>query len=253
MSTVGHPIRHSAFQDAMGELLRSGDYSDLTITCGGYVYKVHRAIICPQWHHLGVFISDSFKGPGDWVLDLPNDNPPTIYRILDYLYTQDYDDHGFGAQWVSPKEGVLYRPGPDPENFQRCPIALQVPRNNIMVYLTAEKYGFSSLMSLAAEKLGHWAGIYRRSIAFVDILEEVLTLELGRNSKLRGAIVDASVDHIHELIERDEFVKLTTQFPDFGSEVLTLVVKNKLSEQRHRLREQRNRGREQKKRRRERS
>ncbi|RAL00339.1 uncharacterized protein BO80DRAFT_465475 [Aspergillus ibericus CBS 121593] len=238
MSTVGHPLRHENFQKAVGDLFWSGKDSDLTITCGPYIYKVHRFIICLQWHHLGVAISACFNKPGQWVLDLPNDHPPTIHRVLQYLYTQDYDDDGFEAEWVNPKEGMVYGPDRASERFQRCPIAIQVPQNNIQVYLTAEKYGIPSLMSLAAEKLGHWARVYRRSVAFIDILEDVLTLELGAKSELRGVLVDTSIDCIVELIERKKFLELTTQFPDFGSEVLATLVKTKLREQENKIREQ---------------
>jgi len=30
------------------DIYESGDYSDLTVICGGDVYKVHKAIICPR-------------------------------------------------------------------------------------------------------------------------------------------------------------------------------------------------------------
>ncbi|OOG01114.1 hypothetical protein ASPCADRAFT_202971 [Aspergillus carbonarius ITEM 5010] len=225
MSIDTHLSRPWTNQEWMRDLLRTGDYSDLTISCKGYPFKVHRAIICPRWHHFNTAVSDVFKEPGYWALDLPDDDPVTIFRVLEYLYTEDYTEEGWIAQFVSSTEGKFAcsrRP-------RECPIALQIPWNNIQVYLTAEKYQISSLMTLAAKKLHRWAEEYRRSVAFLDILEEVLTLELGAQSKLRSLFVQLTVDYIHDFIERPQFHKILKQFVGFEHEVLISVVTNRLS------------------------
>ncbi|PWY83228.1 hypothetical protein BO94DRAFT_599766 [Aspergillus sclerotioniger CBS 115572] len=209
MSTDAHVSHPRILQDRMRDLLGTGDYSDLTITCKQYSFKVHRAIICPQWHHFNPPMSDAFKGPGNWVLDLPDDEPVAIYRVLEYLYTEDYTEEGYIAQYD-------------------CPIALQVAWINIEVYRTAEKYQLSSLMTLAARKLHRWAGEYRRSVAFLDVLEKVLYLErVIPQSKLRSLFVKLTADHIHHFIERPQFRKMLNQFEGFQYEVLMSVVKHK--------------------------
>lgn len=49
------------FMQGLGELLRSGDYSDLEIKCGAETFKVHRAIVCTRSDVLARQCKGGFK------------------------------------------------------------------------------------------------------------------------------------------------------------------------------------------------
>ncbi|KAH7111835.1 hypothetical protein B0J11DRAFT_598511 [Dendryphion nanum] len=70
--------------------LRTGKYSDLTVTCGQDIYKVHKAIICSR----AVFFANAIKFPGkeseEKTVDLPGDEPEIIKLLMQYLYEGEY-------------------------------------------------------------------------------------------------------------------------------------------------------------------
>ena len=90
-------------------LLESGQYSDFSIKCGSYEWKVHRSIICPQagffrrmcdWDfkvHLGVLCMDLVDCAHIWhqefadkSVTLFEDDPKLVARVLLCLYTGRY-------------------------------------------------------------------------------------------------------------------------------------------------------------------
>lgn len=70
--------------------LQTGNYSDLTVTCGQDIYKVHKVIICSR----AVFFANAIKFPGkeseDDTIDLPEDEPEIIKLLMQYLYEGEY-------------------------------------------------------------------------------------------------------------------------------------------------------------------
>ncbi|KAF1978712.1 hypothetical protein BU23DRAFT_563623 [Bimuria novae-zelandiae CBS 107.79] len=81
------------FRDSIkSRLLKSGDYSDLTITCNGKLWKVHKALVCTQ--------SDFFKAAVQFggkeetnqgIIDLPEDDPVVVGYMIQYLYGPNYE------------------------------------------------------------------------------------------------------------------------------------------------------------------
>jgi hypothetical protein len=72
------------------DLLSSGEYSDIIITCGKHTYKVHRNIICPRAH----FFAGAARFPGieseNKKIDLPDEEPAIVKLMLQFLYEGDY-------------------------------------------------------------------------------------------------------------------------------------------------------------------
>ncbi|KAF4443092.1 hypothetical protein FACUT_1646 [Fusarium acutatum] len=80
----------SAQSQALVDLLKTGDYSDLTISCGQDQYRVHKAIICPRSHFFEAACSGEFKEGQKGEIDLPDDDPVAERMMIQYLYHDTY-------------------------------------------------------------------------------------------------------------------------------------------------------------------
>ncbi|KAF5685941.1 amino acid transport gap1 [Fusarium circinatum] len=80
----------SAQSKALVNLLKTGAYSDLTISCGKDQYRVHKAIICPRSHFFEAACDGEFKEAQTSTIDLPEDDPTAVNMMIEYLYHDTY-------------------------------------------------------------------------------------------------------------------------------------------------------------------
>ncbi|KAI1013631.1 hypothetical protein LB503_010605, partial [Fusarium chuoi] len=82
---------HAADQKrALGNLLKTGDYSDLVIVCGQARHKVHKAVICPRSAFFKAACGSEFKEAQTGEIELPDDDPFAVSMMIEYLYHQKY-------------------------------------------------------------------------------------------------------------------------------------------------------------------
>ena len=102
-------------------LFTSGDYSDLTITCGSDIYNVHKNIVCSE----SEFFERAERFPGKVgstsafrlcarhsayslqegttnSIHLPKDDPALIKLLMQYLYEAEYKPNVTDKQTVAP-------------------------------------------------------------------------------------------------------------------------------------------------------
>ncbi|GKU04926.1 hypothetical protein FLAG1_07662 [Fusarium langsethiae] len=75
---------------SLSKLLRTGVYSDLTITCGTDKYAVHKAIVCSRSSFFAAACDGELKEAKTGEIDLPEDDPVAVKMMIRYLYTQNY-------------------------------------------------------------------------------------------------------------------------------------------------------------------
>ncbi|KAF5610718.1 kelch 4 [Fusarium subglutinans] len=166
---------------ALGNLLKTGEYSDFVIICGKARHRVHKAIICPR--------SDFFKAEAQTgEVELPEDERFAVSMMIEYLYHQTYTipyDADFGPEYqkspavpYKPSTALLNRARPSLSGNSSIsqsllhPITLQATgafihhleesavcffivlyvnlRVHYKVYALGEKYGIPGLKALAA-------------------------------------------------------------------------------------------------------
>ncbi|QIW98376.1 hypothetical protein AMS68_003894 [Peltaster fructicola] len=81
------------------KLLKYGTYSDFTIFCQGYIFKVHRAILARHSRWFRVCFDGSFVEAQEGFVDLSDDNVHLIAAMLKYCYTDDFDDEPDDIFW----------------------------------------------------------------------------------------------------------------------------------------------------------
>lgn len=75
------------------ELMRSQKYTDLTLSCQGQEFKVHRAIVCPQSPVLAAVCDGGFKETTSRIIDLNEFDVDTVKQMIMFMYTYTYYDN----------------------------------------------------------------------------------------------------------------------------------------------------------------
>ncbi|EQB49155.1 hypothetical protein CGLO_11548 [Colletotrichum gloeosporioides Cg-14] len=119
-------LRTTCIFTALSGLFLSEKYADMTITCNGSTFKAHRAIVCPQSSFFDKAFSASFKEAASGTIDLPDDEPSIFRRLLQFLYTGNYDD-GVTPTLGKPAAISLLEPDEVADELA-APIGVEDPR-----------------------------------------------------------------------------------------------------------------------------
>ncbi|KAF7525040.1 hypothetical protein PCG10_005391 [Penicillium crustosum] len=139
----------------------------MTIACQEVTFKAHRALLCTQSCFFDAALKRGFKESISGTINLPDDDPETIVRVLCFLYQQTYDD-----QYVKPRSNA---PG-NPENPTNEPEHRKTTAyNNLSVYLVADKFGIFPLKELALTKLSIWVRDRYMTPLFPKIALQIMT------------------------------------------------------------------------------
>ncbi|KAJ5829146.1 BTB/POZ protein [Penicillium rubens] len=167
MSTEAAPASPSMsamteLQDVMRNLLLRGQFSDMEILCQGITFNVHQAIVCTQSSYFHSAMCDGFQESTEKAIDIQDDTPETMERVLSFLYLREYSEDGHIIQYQQNKPENT-----EPEN--------QAAFNNVEVFIAADKYGILPLKTLAAKKFSRWAAANCSSPVFYKVVERVMT------------------------------------------------------------------------------
>ncbi|KAK4545962.1 hypothetical protein LTR36_002526 [Oleoguttula mirabilis] len=92
-------VPSAALEFGVKELYATGLFSDLTISCGGSTFKVHKVILHPQSSVFRALLSgkskEAIEQEGTITLD---DDPKVLQVLLHYLYNFTYDDASRGEE-----------------------------------------------------------------------------------------------------------------------------------------------------------
>ncbi|KAJ6003925.1 BTB/POZ protein [Penicillium herquei] len=216
----------SAIQTFMQNLLASGDFSDMEIFCHGRVFKTHQAIVCTQSSYFRSAMCGGFKESIEKAINIQDEDPDTIERVLSYLYLREYSNglHTGSSRYTSEDSISIDESDseiePEPANSTAV--------NDIAVFLAADKYEIPPLKSLASQKLLNWADTNHASPTFHKVVEVVMTSGPPHEDGLREIMADVISRHILDLIKCEETVRILDMFGSLGSLVITKLVENKL-------------------------
>ncbi|KAH8660232.1 BTB/POZ protein [Xylariales sp. PMI_506] len=98
MNSYARAIRSVTFLSSNANLLSTGDLSDVTVKCGGQIWKLHRSIICPRCPFFEKAFCGNFQEGNTDILELPEIEPNRFKHIVDYLYSGDCKWHEISAE-----------------------------------------------------------------------------------------------------------------------------------------------------------
>ncbi|KAJ5959156.1 uncharacterized protein N7479_006306 [Penicillium vulpinum] len=191
-------------------LLHSGKYSDLTISCEGKRFQVHRAIVCSQSSFFDAVLKGGFKEVSLSEVDLPDDDLVTIQRVISFLYNQDYQD--INESQVQSRNCALDH---DIEPY----IAIW---NNLRVFIAADKFDISPLKDLTRSRIIEW--IDKNASKSPLIIEKIWTTIPPYETLLRDAITKSISSDADRFLTYNESIEVMQNLPDITISILKELV-----------------------------
>ncbi|KPM38230.1 hypothetical protein AK830_g8325 [Neonectria ditissima] len=175
----------------MVRLYSHGECSDLTISCNGKNYNVHRAIICPRSEFFAAACRGPFREAVERNIHLPEDDAQIIDMMVQYFYTLDYQvPLSTNIQVVDEKHN---------HTLQKSATSTSTAGSELIthtqVYFLAVKYLISGLKALALKKfeaavLQHWSTGY-----FLSAAQEAYRFTGEKDQGIKAVIVATFFKH----------------------------------------------------------
>ncbi|KAK3196782.1 hypothetical protein K4F52_000126 [Lecanicillium sp. MT-2017a] len=74
------------------QMMNSGQYSDMSLSCNGEIFKVHKAVVVGQSDVIKAAAEGNFREARTNNIALDGYQPAGVKRLVQFLYTGDYDD-----------------------------------------------------------------------------------------------------------------------------------------------------------------
>lgn len=162
-------------------------------------------------------------------IELEDDDPATVERMISYIYTFDYKDEQHqdresnSCSSVSPGEDVEITIGENEDMSDHDGVQPALA-SSVRVYAIADKYGMPSLKELAKERFCNWAEGNWTHEDFSDIVREIFQSTPNSDRGLRDVVVRIVATHVDNLTQKDEFRHLLEEIGDLGLGVLCQVL-----------------------------
>ncbi|EFR02111.1 hypothetical protein MGYG_05113 [Nannizzia gypsea CBS 118893] len=213
----------SPFKQTMKALLRDGSYSDMTITCNGFIFKTHRAIVCTQSQFFKAALDGDFKEATLRTVDLPDDDHQTIQRVISFLYLQEYPESNNSVFWNLRTIVPSSTTGSTNDDEKKTKTANE-GSNNVRVYVAADKFGIPLLKTLAAKNFTRWVETNWKSTEFPTVVEEVMATVPPHDLTLRNILADIISKNLKWFAVRPDFLAIIENFGGLGSAVIFKLV-----------------------------
>ncbi|PON25785.1 hypothetical protein TGAM01_v205222 [Trichoderma gamsii] len=83
-------------------LMKSGQFSDLTLVCQGEEFKIHRFVACSHSSVIATALKGDFKEAQSGVITVELFDADTVRRMVEYMYTEDYDQGRENSEVATP-------------------------------------------------------------------------------------------------------------------------------------------------------
>ncbi|KAF4443093.1 Speckle-type POZ [Fusarium acutatum] len=199
-------------------------YSDLIITCGDDIHKIHKAIVYPRSSFFTAACSGNFKEGLESKIDLPDDDPSVVREMMYYLYNLDLVGHEFIPKDGNFIEEELSETEHDDEMKQLLEwkghrfvgnrrskglvpkLGARIgPSSNLhlfaKVYTLGEKYGIPGLKAITLSKFETLAKAYTQTEDFRFALQEVYTSTVDHDRGLRDVVINTVEENLGLLSE----------------------------------------------------
>jgi hypothetical protein len=166
-------------------------------------------------------------------IDLPEDNPDILKKMLDFCYRGDYldkPDFSNASKVVEDRitENTSSTLGTPCDESYLTGASFTPEMINIHVYLIADRYLIDRLKTLSQEKLLVNLSDNWNDLNFVSLLKDVYGDQFPSQSQLRELLPEYAMRHLPTLERYPEFVEFRNSSSNFSTQLLNLFIQNQI-------------------------
>ncbi|RMY85085.1 hypothetical protein D0862_11267 [Hortaea werneckii] len=234
----------TAFKQGLSNLLKNGEFADMTIICGPYAHKVHKNILSAHSDYFRALPNFSegktntihFKAIGDDIDDEACDDPEAIKLMVHYFYHLDYTATiASKGSPLNTSEATSARDNPTPKRRKLKKAAssertatgtlASSPHDGDMVmhakvFAAAVKYQVAALSKLAAKKFKDAVRINWRHDSFAEAVPIVYSTTPGDVRALRDVVTITLHGHAGTLLKHDGVAEVVKENKDVMFDLL---------------------------------
>ncbi|GKU13028.1 unnamed protein product [Fusarium langsethiae] len=193
-------------------LVKSGEYSDFSLTCNGEIFKLHQVIVCPQSPVITTALRGCFLEATSIAIAVNGFDLSTVRYTISFLYTGKYElctknecksdsDNGYNQDNTDPKH-ELSSALPELAEDGYTEILL----SHLRVNAIADFYDIQKLVQLANSKIRVILEEDPDAHVLPRIIREVSAC--NRDSGIRSIIASAAVTGIEEHVTSEAYQDL---------------------------------------------
>ncbi|KAM3452780.1 hypothetical protein NHJ6243_009274 [Beauveria neobassiana] len=207
----------------LGHLLKSGQFSDLTLVCRDQEFNVHKAVVCAQSQVLAAAIREPFQASKTGQIVIEEYDTDTVEQLVEFLYTGDYRPQPHQAEEkrddTEPEENLVQQmlvtsiadsSDRQAEDASQDPAPDEDLVQHVLVNSIADYYGIRALADLSKEKLRHAAQIVKNKSLLLDA--ETVALSRTGDTTVHAVLADATAKNIRQHLESNELAALVGEF-----------------------------------------
>jgi len=161
----------------------------------------------------------NFTADSDRRIDLPDEDLPAMGSVIEYLYNDEY----FPKRASASNKDFTLEPDPSLPKPDNEGVGLL---RHAKVYTLADKFGMPALKSLAHSKIHRTTSTAKGEIAYARFVYKETSRE---DTTIRKPVAAfwATRSHVLRHEAEEEFRAMCLEFPQFGFDVLSLVLDQK--------------------------
>ncbi|PYH76649.1 hypothetical protein BO82DRAFT_346685 [Aspergillus uvarum CBS 121591] len=235
----------------LSRIRKYGAYSDLTVLCESFTFRVHRCIVCPQSRFFDKAISGQFQEASTGHVTL-EDDPRIVAKMIDYLYCADYED-SYEYPIEELVQGTLEPPKSEEQQNEISTIdeiaesaeSAESAENNIAaaasvlvkqrralinaeIYVIADKYQIEGLKTLAKQKMESCLQLNWTDTDFINTTQYVYGPNIPSHSEIRDILSRYSIQHLSTLEHQQRFHDILKSLAPFSYDFSFLMIKKVL-------------------------
>ncbi|KAM3505699.1 hypothetical protein MY10362_002789 [Beauveria mimosiformis] len=104
--TTNASICGQAANSWLAQIMLSEEYCDMSFSCNGELFKVHKAVVCPQSSVIRAALSSGFQESENGNVNMDAFTPESVRRFRQFLYTKDYDTINIQDEGTQPADNA---------------------------------------------------------------------------------------------------------------------------------------------------